>query len=168
MSFTEHILQSNVLNVGLIVVLLGFLAKKFKLFDGIEAQRRKITEEIEAVSAQKQTAMAELTEVKRRAARLDHEVEAILEQARQSAESMSHQILVEAKAEAERLVENAKHRVALEQQAAAKDLEARLLSDALQDARSELASSLTLDDQRRSVEAFLAELPQLKGANKLR
>jgi F-type H+-transporting ATPase subunit b len=163
LSLMERIQNSNVVNILLVVFILGFLAKKFNLVGGIDAQRSKISTEILTIENQKKEALAQLEAAKSRTANLKSEVDEILSTARESAESLSAQILADAKAESAKIVENAKKRVELEQRASIKELEKRLLNDALLEARSELANTVTAQDQKRSVETFLDELSQLKG-----
>ena len=166
MGLWHRILESNVLNVILVALILGWLINKFNLLSGIDTQREKIAGEILAIESKKKEALAQLEDAKRRTANLKAEVDEILSNARSSAESISTQILSEARVESSKIVENAKRRVELEQRTAIKDLEKRLLSDALQDARAELAQSLNADQQKRSVESFLDELSEMKGGSR--
>lgn len=159
----ERILESNLINVLIVLAIIGWVVKKSNALSGIETQRAKIAEEVEKAEHQKQTALAQLEEVQRRTNNLKSEVEEILKNARESAETLSGQIIADAKMESSKIVDNAKKRVELEQRAAAKDLEKRLLNDALADAREELANTLTAKDQSRSVESFIDELAQSKG-----
>lgn len=165
LSLMEKIQESNVVNIVLVILILGFLAKKFNLMGGIDAQRSKIGSEVETIENQKKEALAQLEDAKRRTANLKSEVDTILSNARESAEALSTQIISDAKAESGRIIENARKRAELEQRAAIKDLEKRLLNDALLDARAELAQSVTAQDQKRSVETFLDELSQMKGGH---
>lgn len=158
----ESILHSNLLNFLLVVVILTVAFKKLNLAGGIDTAQEKIAQDIAAVEKQKQDALHQLEEIKNRTANLKIEVEEILSGARASAEALSAQILADARQESAKIVENAKKRMELEQRASIKELEARLLNDALSDARADLARSLTASDQRRSVEDFLAQLPSLK------
>lgn len=162
----EHIKESNVINQLLVLLILGFLIKKFNLFAGIDAKREQISSEILTLENKKKEALAQLEDTKKRTANLKSEVDEILNNARQAAEQMSAQILSDAKAESGKIVDNAKRRVELEQRSAIKELEKRLLNDALQDAREELARSLTVDQQKRSVESFLDELTEMKGGSR--
>ncbi len=166
MSFLQQLEQSNVFNVLLVALILGFVAKKLNLFGSIDVQRQKLAAEIEAVELQKKKALEQLEETQRKTSNLNDEINEILSTARASAESMSNQILSDARNESTKIVENAKKRVELEQRAAIKDLERRLLNDALADARTELASQLSAADQKRSVETFLDELSQIKGGQR--
>lgn len=161
----ERILHSNVLNILLVALVLGIILKKQNVLGGIDAQRNKIASEIHSIENQKKEALAQLEDVKNRTANLKKEVDDILKQARDSAEALSSQILSDAQHESAKIVDNAKKRVELEQRAAMKGLEEKLLNDALSDAREEMARSLTAADQKRSVEAFLEELSQMKGGH---
>lgn len=166
MSLLQQLEHSNVFNVLLVAFILGFVAKKLNLFGSIDVQRQKLAAEIEAVELQKKKALEQLEETQRKTSNLNDEINEILSTARASAESMSNQILGDARNESAKIVENAKKRVELEQRAAIKDLERRLLNDALADARTELASQLSAADQKRSVETFLDELSQIKGGQR--
>lgn len=163
MTLIQQLEHSNVFNVLLVAFILGVVAKKFNLFAGIDSHRQKLASEIEAVELQKQKALAQLEEARQKTQNLKTEIDEILDNAKNAAEAMSKQILSDARAESSKIVENAKKRVELEQRTAIKDLERRLLNDALADARAELASQLNASDQRRSVETFLDELATLKG-----
>lgn len=165
-SLIDTLLKSNVFNFLLVFGGLAFLVKKKNLFAGVDVQREKIASEIEAMEGQKRQALAQLEEAKRRTANLKSEVEEILKNAREQAEALSTQIIADARVESAKIVDNAKKRVELEQRSAIKELERRLLSDSLADARAELTRSLTAKEQTRSVEAFLDELAQTKGGRR--
>lgn len=159
----ERILESNVINIVLVALVLGFLAKKFNLLGGIDAKQAQLSSEILAIENQKKAALTQLQDAKNRTANLKAEVAEILENARESAQLISAQIISDASLESSKIVENAKRRVALEQRSALHELEKRLLNDAISDARSEMSQTLTAADQKHSVEEFLQELSQLKG-----
>lgn len=162
----QQIEKSNLFNIVLVALILGFLAKKFNLMGGIESKQTQIATEIQTIENQKKEALAQLEDAKRRTANLQAEVADILNNARESADALSAQIIADAKNESTKIIEHARKRVELEQRSAMKDLEKRLLNDALLDAHSELANSLNAADQKRSVEAFLDELTQLKGGSR--
>ncbi len=162
----HRILESNVINVVIVALILGFLIKKFNLLNGIDAKREQIATEIQAFEARKKEAQAQLEATQRLTANLKNEVEDILNTARESAEVLSAQILNDAKLESVKIIDNTKRRVELEQRSAIKELERRLLNEALQDARAELAQSLSAEQQKRSVESFLDELVEVKGGNR--
>lgn len=156
----DRILESNLINVVLVLLVLGWVFQKNNLLGGIDTQRAKIADEIKVVEGQKTEALAQLDAVRHRTNNLKAEVEEILRNARESAEALSAQIVSDARMESGKLIDNAKKRLELEQRAAVKDLEQRLLNDALADAREELANTLTAKDQSRSVETFINEMAQ--------
>ena len=160
----DQIIHSNVLNLLLVLLVIGWALRKQNVGAGIESQRQKIADELQAVEHQKQTALAQLETVKKQTANLQSEVNGILKNAQESAETISAQLLSDAHTEAGKIVENAKKRVVLEQRAALKNLQARLLTEAVDEAREEMARSLSVADQKRSVEAFLDDLSAMKGA----
>jgi F-type H+-transporting ATPase subunit b len=160
----DQIIHSNVLNLLLVLLVIGWALRKQNIGAGIESQRQKIADELQTVEQQKQAALSQLETVKRQTANLQSEVDGILKNAQESAQTISAQLLSDARAEAGKIVDNAKKRVALEQRAAMKNLQARLLTEAVDDAREEMARSLSVADQKRSVEAFLDDLSAMKGA----
>lgn len=159
-SFFEYLVNSNVFNFLIAVIILGWLFGKFGLFNFFGDQRDKIAKDVERVQAEKAQAQARLKQIEARTAGLNAEVDEILSQARQSAETLSAQIIENAREEAGKIVENSKRRVELEQRAAANQLEQRLLQDAIEDARSLLEENMSQDLQKRSVEAFIEEMEQ--------
>ena len=154
--------ETNLVSFLIVLTFLYVVFTKLDLFGKVAGHGKKLASEIEAVEAQKQKAQADLDAIKKRVASLESEVDDIISNAKKSASGLSEQILKDARAHADKIVETAKSRVELEQRAAAKDLEKRLLSDALNDARAEMARNLTAADQKRSVETFISELADLK------
>ncbi|MBY0450308.1 MAG: ATP synthase F0 subunit B [Cyanobacteria bacterium] len=155
-------LDSNVVNIAVMVVLMVILAKKFNVGAVFTERREKIAAEISSLEAQKKAAQAELDDLNHRTQNLEKEVSSILHEAQQSAESLSNNILAEAQAESQKIVENAKKRVESEQKSALQALEKRLMDDVLNDARHFLLTRLSPEDQHRSVDAFIGSLPTLK------
>lgn len=96
--------------------------------------------------------------MKQRTENLAKEVETILKEAENSATALSGQIIENAKTEAAKIIDTTEKRIALEQQAAAKTLQARLLEESIQLAGENLAQSMETAEQRQSVEDFMAEL----------
>lgn len=156
----EWLQETNLINIAIAAFLIILLLGKLRLGSKIEESRENLAAEVAALEKSKQAAEDQLNQLKKQTANLNAEVDAILAAARESAESVSQTILNNAHAQAAKIVESTKSRIELEQRAAVKDLEARLLNDALGDARSELAQSMDSQSQRRSVEAFLDQLPK--------
>ena len=159
--FFEWLVSTNVFNILLVALILGYLIRRFNLFGIFDTKEAEIRRDVEAIERQKEEALRHLDEVRARTKVLSAEVEEILNQARASAESLSTQILADAKADAEKIIEASKRRIEVEQKAAAKDLERRLMEDALSDARVEL-SSMEASQRKQSVESFIDTLPSIQ------
>ncbi len=72
-------------------------------------------------------------------------------------------MLANARAEASAIIENAKKRVELEQRSAMKAIQARLLDEAIGDARQELENTMTDESRANSVDGFIASLSSVGG-----
>lgn len=162
LSLMDRLLHSNLFNFALAVAFLAWVFKKFNVFGNIDTQREKIAQEIEVAERQRKLALDQLEDLKRRTANLSGEVEGILKTARESAETLSAQMIENARLEAAKIVDSSKKRVEMEQKAAMKSLEARLLNDSLQEVRETLTRDMNQKTQERSVESFLDELSHVK------
>lgn len=162
LTLMEKILESNLFNIVLVLLVLAFLVKKFNLVKQLDAQCEQIVADVEVAERQKQEATDKLNEVKKKIANVEQEIHAILEDAQKTGVSISEQLIKNAKQESLRLVENAQKRVELEKASALRQLEANLLRDAVSDARLELKSVFSAQEQANSIEVFLEELPTME------
>jgi F-type H+-transporting ATPase subunit b len=159
----DRIVHSNLINILLIVALLVWVAKKQNIPAALDAQRQKIAGELLLAQKQKQEAQTKLDGITKQTNHLQKEVAEILENAHRSAEALSMQIVSNARQEASTLIENAKKRVELEQRSAMKSLQARLLDEAIGDAREELLNTMTQETRAQSVEGFIHSLSSQGG-----
>ena len=162
MSLMQWLNENNIVSFLVVATILYVVLGKLDIPGKVTGHREKLAKEIEAVEAQKRQAQQELEAIKKRVSALSTEVDGIITNAKKSATGLTDQILKDARAHADKIVETARTRVALEQRAAAKDLEKRLLADALSDARADLTRNLSASDQKRSVETFITELSGMK------
>lgn len=154
----EALVQANLPNFIAALLIMAFVINKLKVGQTIDSSRQKVVDEIHALEAARKEAEQNLAQIKARTANLQQEVAGILADAKASAETLSGQIIQDARTDAAKIIDNAKRRIEMEQKASAKELERRLLTDALSDARLELAQQVNADDQKRSVEAFIRSL----------
>jgi len=157
----EWVLSTNVFNIVLVALILGWVIGKFKLLDAFPQQQAQIRQEVEALEQQKRQAETLLAELKQRTANLSTEIDAILAQAKTAAEGLSQQIITDARVQAEKVIEASHKRIVVEEKAAVQALQSRLLADAVSDARDQLASASDAE-RRQSVESFLNHLSQVK------
>ena len=158
MGVWEQIVSSNAFNVILVVLFLGWVIKKFGLLEQFEKSRLSVQQEIETLASEKKEAEEELAAMKQQTETLSKEVDTILQEAEISAKALSQQILENAQAEATKMIQATEKRLVLEQQIAAKVVQARLLEASIQLAGENLAQSLGTTEQRRSVDDFVTSL----------
>jgi F-type H+-transporting ATPase subunit b len=159
-NFFQYLIHSNVFNVLIAVVFLAWLLKKFNIASAVSNQRDKLTQEILSLQAQREESQRQLDDIKSKTANLSTEVEAILENARRSAQSMSEEILKTAQRESDRLVEMSKQRIQMEQKLAAKELQDQLLLESIEETKKKLQSQLTASDHANAIEKFIRQLSE--------
>ena len=157
----DILVKSNLLNFLIAFGFLAWVFKKYNVLSALDRQQAKITHELQDAETRKNKALAELQEIERRSAALTAEVDALLVNARQTAESVADGVIKNAEAEAEAILEAGRKRLIMDQKMAARDLEARLMREAIYSARQLLENTLTPDDKQRSIADFIETLPDL-------
>lgn len=145
------------INFVVLVLLLNRLLFRNLVKSNVE-RHETVKRELEQATQARATAEGVLDEFDRKLKALTSEKDAILRTARESAENERRRILAEAEAEAAKIVAAA--RAAGEREAAARraEVEAAIVDAALDRARDLLRASFSDVDQRRSVDAFAADL----------
>lgn len=160
-SFWDQVVHSNILNFLIAVVFLVWVFRKFNLLSLLSKRQEQIVKELKDAEEKRNKALSEMAEIEKRTVKLSTEVESILNEAQKTAEEVSQTLIKNAEAEAEKIVSNAQKRIALEQRTASRELEQRLMMEAVHGARQLLESTLNDEDKHRSVEEFVAALPDL-------
>jgi F-type H+-transporting ATPase subunit b len=157
----DALIHSNILNFLIAFGFLFWVVKRFKLASLLDDQQQKVVKALQEAEAKRAKALADMTEIEKRTAKLSQEVEALIGEAQKTAELVAETIVKNAETEADKIVSNAKKRIELEQKIASRELEERLMKEAIHGARQLLESTLSDDDRHRSVEDFVANLPDL-------
>jgi F-type H+-transporting ATPase subunit b len=139
LSLFDALLKSNAFNLALVVALLAFVFNKFQLGSAVTRQRDAIAADLASARAKREEAEAILKEAQNRLASLDVEIETLMANAQKSAEALQTQILANAQLEADRLLEAARQRALLEEKAAAAQVKAEFIRQAVADVRTQLA-----------------------------
>ncbi len=160
-SLWETIVQSNALNFAIALGVILWIVSKFKLHKALDVRQNNIIEELKLAEAQKAKALEDLKAIEQRTAHLTTEVETIIKEAQSTAEMIAKTIVSDAEAEASKVMENARKRVQLEEKTAARELERRLMHEAIYSAKQLLENTLSHDDKQRSVQDFVESLPEL-------
>ncbi len=160
-SFWESVVQSNVLNILIAAVFLIWVFKRFKLSALLDQRQSQIMKSLQDAESKREAALKELREIEQRTANLKTEVEAIIKDASQTAEMVAQTILRNAEEDAQKILDSGRKRLAMEQKTASRELEQRLMVEAIHGARQLLESTLSDKDKVRSVEDFVASMPDL-------
>lgn len=160
-SMWESIINSNIINFLIAFLALVWVFKRFKLLSILDQRQAKIVQALQEAEEKRQQALKDLDAIEKRMAQLNQEVDAILSDAQHSAEDIANSIVQQAQEDAEKLLANAQKRIAMEQKTASRELEQRLMHEAIHAARELLENTLSEADKHRSVEDFVASLPKL-------
>ena len=160
-SFIDKLLGSNVFNVGLVALGLGFLLGKLNIGKKLNASSQKTASTFDEAETLKSDAAARLRDLRSKTDNLDKDVEKILAAAKASAERTAAQIVDSAQAEAARLKANAEKQVSQEEKRRIQELELSLLKRAVDSAKAQLSSAWNESEQIELTSAMIDKLPEL-------
>ncbi len=156
-SFNFDILQTNLLNLVILIGVLVYFGRKV-LGNILSERRTKIAEAIqEAETRQKQAAEA-LAQEQKKLAEAQAEAEKIRQDAQVRAERVSRDILAQAEADIERMQATADQDVSSQQDRVMEELKQRIAAMAVERVTGELESRLDEDKQRRIIDRSIAQL----------
>jgi F-type H+-transporting ATPase subunit b len=124
----------------------------------IDERRARIQESMDAAEETRAEAQRLLDEYRQTLAEVRGEAEEILERSRAAGESTKAEILAESRAQADRVVTKAHEQIERETRAALQELKAQVAELTLLATEKVAASSLSEADQRRLIDAALAEM----------
>jgi F-type H+-transporting ATPase subunit b len=151
------ILETNVINLAIVLVLLVYVARKF--FGGILAERKAGLEaELSEVEEANKVASAALAEQQEKLAQAKVEAERILASAQTSAKASREAILAQAAQDVERMKAAAAQDLSAEEARVVAQLRQRVITLALQKAESQLPQRLDASAQRSLIDRNLASL----------
>jgi F-type H+-transporting ATPase subunit b len=159
----QTVLHSNLFNVVLVLITLGWLANKFNVGQALTAKQTALATTVQQVEQQKQQAQQALQQLKQRSEQLHREIDQILTDARQSADAAAQHIIANAEQEAERIKQRAlqqqKQLITQAQQTA----EQGFLRQVLDQAEAELRQRTGQGNTHGAIDQFIDGLPQLAG-----
>lgn len=160
----EYIKDSNVLNILIVAIFLAWIFNKVQVGDKLKGYQERIIDNLDKAEAKQEQAEQKLQEVQSRLGKLDAEVSEILADAKANAKTMAERIIKDAEADAQKIMDQAHRRVALEEKQRLAEVQDRLMTEAIVATRELLENTLTKDDRIQSVEAFIEQIPQLAAA----
>lgn len=156
------------INLGLtiwtVVLFVLFAGALYKLgwkpiLSMVEEREKRIVEAVESAHRAQDEAQALLVQQKEILRAAGQQRESVMKQAFQDAEQVRANLIAQAKAESQRIVDKAREQIEREKEIAIRDLRAQVADLAVEAAAKIVRSSLTPEAQKALVDEFLETLP---------
>ncbi len=151
------VLETNLINLAIIWGVLFYFGSKF-LGNTLSERRATIQEAIQDAERRQREAKQALEQQKDNLAQAQSKAKGIVASAKENAAKVSEEILVQAKADVEKMQAAADQDVAFQQEKVMRELRQRIAQLALERAESELPSRLTSDIQTALIDKSIALL----------
>lgn len=155
-------LLAQIINFGLLLFLLWRLAYK-PVLNMLESRKQKIQESLEYAERVKREAAEQQKEFERKLEETRRETQAAAAAAAQVGEKEREAILVQAREDARKLIEQAQEQIEYERKQMMSELREEVVSLSLLAAQKVVRQSLDAQAHRRLVSEFLAQTDQLAG-----
>lgn len=152
-----NILDTNLINIAILVGLLLFYGSKF-LNQLLTERRGKIEAEIKNAEQRAQSAAADLAEAQQKLAQAQAEAEQIRQNALSRAQTVKESIQAQGKAEVERLQATASQELNTETEKVIAQIKEQIVAQALVKAEEQLKGSLNESTQGELIERSVAQL----------
>jgi len=147
----EAVLESNLVNISIILTLLYLLGRRV-VGEALAKRREGILEELRQAEQRKQEALERLAEEQQKLAQAQQEAERIRRQAEASAEARRQELLQQVEQEIERLRAKAARDLAAEQEQILQELRRQIVRQALRKVEQELPQHLNEQIHHRLIE----------------
>jgi F-type H+-transporting ATPase subunit b len=147
----EAVLESNLVNIAIILTLLYLLGRRV-VGEALAKRREGILEELRQAEQRKQEALERLAEEQQKLAQAQQEAERIRRQAEASAEARRQELLQQVEQEIERLRAKAARDLAAEQEQILQELRRQIVRQALRKVEQELPQHLNEQIHHRLIE----------------
>ncbi|MFS8893490.1 F0F1 ATP synthase subunit B [Synechococcus sp. O70.1] len=147
----EAVLESNLINIAIILTLLYLLGRRV-VGEALAKRRESILEELRQAEQRKQEALERLAKEQQKLAQAQQEAERIRRQAEASAEARRQEMLQQVEQEIERLRAKAARDLAAEQEQILQELRRQIVRQALRKVEQELPQHLNEQIHHRLIE----------------
>ncbi|MFS8906276.1 F0F1 ATP synthase subunit B [Synechococcus sp. O70.2] len=147
----EAVLESNLINIAIILTLLYLLGRRV-VGEALAKRRESILEELRQAEQRKQEALERLAKEQQKLAQAQQEAERIRRQAEASAEARRQELLQQVEQEIERLRAKAARDLAAEQEQILQELRCQIVRQALRKVEQELPQHLNEQIHHRLIE----------------
>lgn len=151
------------INAAILYGLIYRFARK-PLAEGLKARKANILKGMEEAARMKSDAEKSLADYEEKLANIDQEIERVRREMRAAGESERVRILAEARARRERMERDARLLVEQELAATRETLTAELVKSAMKSAATTLRERMSVADQQRIADEYLAGLPKAGAA----
>ena len=155
--FDFNILETNLINLAIVIGVLIYFGRKF-LGNTLASRRAQIEEAINDAERRKREAVSALAEQQQNLAQAQLKAKEIIEVAQQSATKVREDILVQAKADVERMQAVAAQDMSSQQERVMRELRQRIAELSIARVESELPARLTADVQSQLVDKSITLL----------
>lgn len=150
--------------ITFLVVFLVLRAKVWgPLLTALDEREQRIRESLEAADRASEEAQAQLAEHEKRLNEAEVEARKIVGEAREAAEKVKDQIVEDARAEAQRTIDQGRNTLDTEKNAALMQLRAEVADLAVGAAGAILDAELDAERNRKIVDDFISRLPDSQG-----
>ncbi len=147
----------KVLNFAALIIGGFFLARK-PVREFFSSRTQKIEKELADLEERKRQAEQSLAEYQEKFRNLDQESKQIVQDYIAQGEAAKAKILAQAKAQADKLEETAKHNIDQEFKAARKDLQRQVTAQAVKMAEKIIKDSITKEDQNKLIDQYVKKV----------
>jgi F-type H+-transporting ATPase subunit b len=160
-SFWHTLVQTNLFNFILAAFILGYLAYRMNVVKMLDDKRLSIMAEMNEAEARREKAESDIQGLENRRLQLENDLNKMIIDAETSAKQLAETMIQQAQEDSVKLRAQALKRIEQEQLSLKRELEARLVQDAIVATKALLENTLTDADKLSTVEAFMENLPQV-------
>lgn len=142
------------------IFVLGFLSKVAfpKIKQALEAREQQIQGDLESAESAKAEAATVLEDYKKQVADAKGEANRIIEEARQSAETVRKELVAKAEKEAQQIVERAQEQLVNERNRTVQELQGQLAEMSIELAEKVVGRSIDASSHKEMVDAYIKEV----------
>jgi F-type H+-transporting ATPase subunit b len=157
-------LLAQFINFGILLVAFTFVFRKF-VFPMMDERKKRIEEGLQASEEAKQRLSSTEQQVAGEMAKARQEAQALIAQAQQTSSRIAEEGRVQARTEAEQIIERARAEIQLERDGAIADLRREFADLTITAAERVIRRSVDRDAHKDLIEQVLAEAPQPGSSN---
>jgi len=142
------------------IIVLGFLSKVAfpKIKQALEAREQQIQGDLESAESAKSEAATVLEDYKKQVADAKSEANRIIEEGRQSAETVRKELVAKAEKEAQQIVERAQEQLANERNRTVQELQGQIADLSIELAEKVVGRSIDASSHKEMVDAYIKEV----------